>query len=332
VHAVDVMPTLLELIGLEVPTVVRGVPQTPVEGVSFAHTFAEAEAPSRHITQYYEMLGSRAMYHDGWKAVVFHPLPMITYTERDDPNRSFEDDDWELYHVAEDFSETRDLAGERADKLRELVDLWWSEAERYNVLPVTNQPVRGADSRYRRDRFLFHPGIGSLPQLVAPNLSNRAWRMQAQLVVPESVAGGVLVCHGGHAGGYVAYVRDGRLHFGYNHLGSSLTTVSAEVALPTGPVVARIEFTPTGAFAGDVDLFYGDVPVGQGHLPRTTLVTFGVHGFTVGYQNGTPVSPLYAGRNEFTDGALAQVVIETDKRVRPGVPAGSEDRLGMATQ
>jgi arylsulfatase len=332
VHAVDVMPTLLEVIGLQAPEVLGGVAQRPIEGVSFAHTFAEGEAPSRHVTQYYEMLGSRAMYHEGWKAVVFHPLPMITYTELDDPNRSFEDDDWELYHVSEDFSETRDLAIERADKLKELVDLWWSEAERYNVLPVTNQPVRGADPRYRRERFAFYPGIGSIPQLVAPNLSNRAWRMRAELVVPEAGAGGVLVCHGSHAGGYVAYVRDGRLHFGYNHLGTTLTTVSAEVRLPLGPVVARIEFTPTGAFAGDVDLFYGDVPVGQGHVPRTTLVTFGMHGFTVGYQHGAPVSPLCVGRNDFTPGALVQVLIETDKRVRAGVAAASDDRLGMATQ
>ena len=115
---------------------------------------------------------------------------------------------------------------------------------------------------------------------------------------------------------------DGRLHFGYNHLGSTLTTVSAEVRLPAGPVVARIEFTPTGAFAGDVELYYGDVPVGQGHIARTTLVTFGVRGFTVGYQNGTPVSPRCPGRSEFTPGALGNVVIETDERVRRGVPGG----------
>jgi arylsulfatase len=332
VHAVDVMPTLLEVIGLDIPTEIHGVAQRPVEGVSFAHTFDSGEVPSRHVTQYYEMLGSRAMYHDGWKAVVFHPLPVIRYTEHDDPNRSFEADDWELYHVAEDFSETRDLAVERPEKLTELVNLWWAEAERFNVLPVTNQPARGADPRYRRQRFLFHPGIGSIPQLIAPNLSNRAWRMLAELVMPESDGGGVIVCHGSHAGGYVAYVDDGRLHFGYNHLGSTLTTVSAEVRLPAGPVVARIEFTPTGAFAGDVELYYGDVPVGQGHIARTTLVTFGVRGFTVGYQNGTPVSPRCPGRSEFTPGALGNVVIETDERVRRGVPDDSEDRQGLATQ
>jgi arylsulfatase len=334
VHAVDVMPTLLEVIGLRAPEAIGGVAQRAVEGVSFAPTFASAGEPSRHVTQYYEMLGSRAMYHDGWKAVVFHPLPVIRYTERDDPNRSFEDDDWELYHVAGDFSEIHDLAVERADKLKELVDLWWAEAERYNVLPVTNQVVQGADRRYRRERFLFHPGIGTIPQLVAPNLTNRAWRIRAELAVPESGASGVLVSHGGHSGGYVAYVRDGRLHFAYNHLGSTLTTVSAEVRLPAGPVVARIEFMPSAPFAGDVDLFYGDVPVGQGHLARTTLVTFGVHGFTVGYQRGTPVTPQCPGESPFTPGALAHVVIETDRRLRAGggEPAELEDRQGMAMQ
>jgi arylsulfatase A-like enzyme len=332
VHAVDVTPTLLEVIGLQVPDILHGVAQRPVEGVSFAHTFSDVSAPSRHLTQYYEMLGSRAMYHDGWKAVVFHPLPAITYTEDDDPNRSFEDDDWELYHVAEDFSETLDLSVGQADKLKELVDLWWAEAERYNALPVTNQVVRGADPRYRREAFSFYPGIGTLPQIIAPNLSNRAWRMQAELLVPESGAGGVLVCHGSHAGGYVAYVSDGRLHFGYNHLGSALSTVSAEVQLAAGPVVARIEFTPTGAFAGDVDLYYCDVPVGHGHVPRTTLVTFGVHGFSVGYQRGTAVSPRCVGPSVFTEGALVKVIIETDERLRAGVPTASEDRLGLATQ
>jgi arylsulfatase len=165
---------------------------------------------------------------------------------------------------------------------------------------------------------------------VAPNISNRGWRIRAELVVPDGGADGALVCHGSHAGGYTVFLRNGRLHFTYNHLGTTLTTVAAEVGLPIGPVEARIEFTPTGAHAGDVDLFYGDVPVGQGHIPRTTLVTVGVHGFTVGYQRGSAIDPEFAGRREVTPGALRRVVVETSSD--PQRPPPSEDRVGLASQ
>ena len=330
VHAIDVMPTLLELIGIEVPGEINGVAQRPIEGVSFASTLWDPGDPGSHTTQYYEMLGSRALYHEGWKAVVFRPLPFVHYTEGENPFGSFEEDDWELYHVAEDFSETSDLAAEHPEKLAELVDIWWREAERYNVLPVTNMPVVGMDPRYRRERYVFYPGIGTIPQLVAPNISNRAWSLRAELVVPEGGVEGALVGQGSHAGGYLVFLRHGRLHFTYNHLGTTLTTVAAEVVLPVGPVEARIEFTPTGAHAGDVDLFYGDVPVGQGHVPRTTLVTVGVHGFTVGYQRGSAIDPSFPGRGDVTPGALRRLVIETYAEPQRKPP--SEDRVGLASQ
>lgn len=331
VHAVDVLPTLLELLGVEMPSVINGVQQRPVEGVSFAHTLADAASPTNHLTQYYEMLGCRAMYHDGWKAVVFHPLPVVRYTEDDDPWASFEEEDWELYHVAEDFSECRDLAAEHPERLQELKDLWWSEAEKYGALPVTNVVLQGADPRYRRHSYVFYPGIGTIPQIVAPDLSNRPCRIYAELDVPPSGASGTIVCHGSHAGGYIAYVTDGRLHFDYNYLGVRRTSVGADVELPPGPCVARVVFSPTGSYEGDIELFYGDVPVGTGHIPRTTLVTFGVHGFTVGRQHHSPVSANYPGPAEFTAGALSRVVIETEKRLpRPAPPV--EDRIGMATQ
>ncbi|HTT86896.1 MAG TPA: hypothetical protein VMF60_05990, partial [Acidimicrobiales bacterium] len=237
---------------------------------------------------------------------------------------------WELYHVAEDFSELHDLRDRHPEKLKELVDIWWREAERYNVLPVTNMPITGMDSRYRRHRYVFYPGIGTIPQLVAPNVSNRAWSLRAELVIPPDGVEGVVVCHGSHAGGYVLFVARGRLCFTYNHLGTTLTKVTAEVEMPVGPVEARIEFSPTGAHAGDVDLFYGDVPVAQGHVPRTTLVTMGMHGFTVGYQRGSPVDPSFVGRGAITPGALRQVVVETDGR--PHRPPPTEDRLGLARQ
>ncbi|MGH9171550.1 MAG: arylsulfatase [Acidimicrobiales bacterium] len=330
VHAIDVLPTLLELVGIEPPAVIAGVPQSPMHGVSFTHTLDDDAGPTKHATQYYEMLGSRALYHDGWKAVVFHPMPHITYEETDDPGRSFEDDAWELYHVASDFSEVHNLAGSHPEKLAELVDMWWAQAELYDVLPVTNMPVVGMDDRYRRQSYTFLPGIGTLPQIVAPNLAGRPWRIHVELDVPEGGAEGAIVVHGSHAGGYAAYVRGGRLHFDYNHLGTQLTSIAAEVKLPPGPGVARIVFTPDGGHRGDVELFYGDVPVGSGHIPKTTLVTFGFHGMTVGHQLGSPVSPGCQGTAPFTAGALKRVVIETERRRRPGAPA--EDRIGMATQ
>jgi arylsulfatase A-like enzyme len=329
VHAIDVMPTLLEMIGIEAPQAINGVEQSPLHGVSFAHTFDDPGAAARHVTQYYEMLGSRALYHEGWKAVVFHPLFNVRYTEADDPHRSFEADEWELYHVAEDFSEVYNLADTHADKLAELVEMWWSQAEAYNVLPVTNNPIVGMDTRYRRTSYEFLPGIGTIPQIVAPNLAGRPWQILADLDIPEHGAAGAVIVHGSHAGGYVAYVRDGRLFFDYNHLGRDLTSIGAEVKLPPGPCVARIVFTPDGRSRGDLELYYGDVPVGSGHIPATTLVTFGFHGMTVGHQHGSAVSPGCTGKAAFTPGALKRVVIETERRHRDPV---LEDRIGMAVQ
>ena len=329
VHAIDLLPTILDSLGVTPADTINGVPQTPIEGVSFTHTFADAAAPTKHTTQYYEMLGSRALYHEGWKAVVFHPMNGLGY-DGSDPNLPFDQDRWELYHVAEDFSETVDLAAAEPERLQRMIELWWSEAERYNVLPLTNKPGRGGDRRFRRDHYVFHPGIGTLNEAVAPNLRNRGWRMLAELVVPDDGCGGMIACHGSHGGGYAVYVRDGRLHYTYNHLGSVETTVVAEVELPPGPVTARVEFRPTGRFAGDVDLYYGDLPVGQGHVPRTNAVTYGTEGFAVGYQRGGTITHRCEGRAEFTKGAFTKLVVQVDGE--PWRDPAREDRGRMAMQ
>jgi arylsulfatase len=329
VHAIDVLPTVLELVGVDPPEQIRGVPQQPLAGVSFAHTLADGSAPSRHHLQYYEMLGSRALYHDGWKAVVFHAMPGVAY-DGSDPARPFEEDDWELYNVAQDFSETEDLARARPEKLAEMIELWWSEAEKYNVLPLTNRPGRGGDRRYRRERYEYRPGIGSLPEAVAPNLRNRGWRVLAELDVGALGADGVIAAHGSSAGGYAVYVRDGRLAFTYNHLGTTLTDVVAEVPLPGGQVVARVEFRPTGAFRGDVDLYYGDVAVGQGHVPRTTMFSYGMAGFTVGYQRGSAVVPGLVGPCPMPEGSVRRVVFEAQGQ--PYRNPEAEQRAGLAMQ
>jgi arylsulfatase A-like enzyme len=329
VHAVDLLPTVLDLIGVDAPASINGVAQRPIEGVTFAPTMTDAGVPTAHVTQYYEMLGSRALYHDGWKAVVFHPMAAVAY-DGSDPDRPFDEDQWELYHVAEDFSETVDLAAAEPERLAEMIALWWSEAERYQVLPITNRAGRGMDFRHRRERYVYHAGIGSIPETMAPNLRNRGWRLVASLVVPDGGADGMIAAQGSHAGGWAVYVRDGRLHYTHNRLGTTVTTVSAEVALPVGPTLARVEFRPTGRFQGDVDLYYADLPVGQGHVAATTPITYGMEGFSVGYQRGGAIVPGWPGRLAMPDAALLQVVIEPDGD--PWRDPAREDRARMATQ
>jgi arylsulfatase len=330
VHAIDVAPTLLELIGVEPPAELAGVPQTPFDGVSFAATLDDAAAPSQHRTQYYEMLGSRALYHDGWKAVVFHPPALMAY-DGSDARRSFDEDIWELYHVTEDFSECHDVAARHPGKLAELQALWWAEAERNQVLPLNNQPGRYGDTRFRRERFVYHQGISSIPEALAPNLRNRPFQIMAALDVPvDGRCDGLIVGHGGHSGGYALYLEGHRLHYVNNLLGAVLTTVSAGEELPAGPVLVRATFTPTGRFAGDLELWYGDVPVGSGHLPRTTPLTYGVDPFCVGRQRMTPITPALRGAAELPAGVLDHVVIETAGQAYRDPAA--EARAGLALQ
>jgi arylsulfatase len=330
VHAIDVAPTLLDLIGIPAPAEIAGVAQSPFDGVSFAHTLLDAAAPTRHVTQYYEMLGSRALYHDGWKAVVFHPPAAIAY-DGSDSTRSFVEDVWELYCVERDFSECHDVAPQHPEKLAELQALWWLEAERNQVLPLNNQPGRFGDKRFRRERYTFFPGISSIPESMAPNLRNRRFQILAHLRVPAAGAcDGVIVAHGGHSGGYALYLSGRRLHYVNNLLGADVTTVSASVELPAGEVLARATFTPSGPFAGDLELWYGDVPVGSGHIPRTTPLTYGVDPFAVGYQRMTPIAPALKGTAAMPSGVLERVVIEVVGRTQRDPER--EDRARLATQ
>ena len=328
VHAVDVMPTLLEAIGIEPPAQLGGVDQRPLDGASFLASLTDAAAPSARTTQYYEMLGCRAIYDDGWKAVVFHPMLGFAY-DGSDPNVPFDEEPWELYHVAEDFSETRNLAAEEPERLRALVELWWSEAERNQVLPLTNRPGRHGDLRHRHERYEFGPGIGVLPNALAPNLRNRGFRIRADLDLPAGGADGVLVTHGGASGGYALYLQDGRLHWTYNRLGAEITTVSSDV-LPAGPCTIGVTFTPTGRFQGDVVLTRDDVPIATGTIPATTPITYGIIGFSVGYQRGTAVSPTYDPPFAVPKDVLLRVVVEPEGLEYRDPPA--EQRAAAAIQ
>jgi arylsulfatase len=330
VHAIDLMPTLLELIGIDPPSSIAGVDQSVIEGVSFAPVFEDPLAAGAHVTQYYEMLGSRALYHDGWKAVVFHTPPFVAY-DGSDTTKPFEEDVWELYHVAEDFSEVHDLALTHQAKLEELKELWWEEAEKFQVLPLNNQPGMFGDPRYRRNHYEFLGPAGPLAESIAPNLKNRSFVITADLLPGGGgQLSGVIAAHGGHSGGYVLFVDGGRLHFTYNFVATQITTVTSEVELPTEPVVARVVFTRTGA-GGDVELFFGDVPVGSGQIARTTPLTYGTSGFTVGFQPAGPIHPGLVGRAELSPTVLRRVVIESSGR-DPIRDAMVESRVDLATQ
>ena len=196
---------------------------------------ADPSAPSALVTQHYEMLGSPPLDDDGWKAVVFQSSALMLYDGTDAGRRPFDADIWELYHVASDFSECHDLAAQRPDKLADLQALWWAEAERNQVLALNNQPRRFADPRHRPERYVFHHGIASIPEAMAPNLRNRPFEISAALCLrADGHCDGVIVGHGDHCVGYALYVRGRRLHYVNNLLGARLTTVSAEVDLPIG--------------------------------------------------------------------------------------------------
>jgi arylsulfatase len=330
VHAIDLLPTLLDLIGIDPPATIAGVPQSPIEGVSFAPTLDDPVAPDAHLTQYYEMLGSRALYHRGWKAVVFHPPPFISY-DGTDTTKPFDEDVWELYHVEEDFSEVHDLAASHPEKLEELKALWWEEAGKFQVLPLNNQPGRFGDPRHRRTRYEFLGPVGPLAEAIAPSLKNRSFVITADLALPaDQPLRGVIAAHGAHAGGYVLFVDDNRLSFTYNFVATTITTVTAEVPLPSAPVTVKAVFTRTGG-GGDLELFYGDVPVGQGQIPRTTPLTYGTPGFAIGFQPAGPINPQLAGRAELPSAVLRRVVIETSGR-DPIRDAMVETRVDLATQ
>lgn len=332
-HAIDLVPTLLDVIGIDPPTHLRGVEQSPLQGTSLADTFTDAAAPSAHTTQYFEMFGHRSIYHDGWKAVCPYPGPSLAEgAERGHPFGTFvteaildqlDAEDWELYHLDADPAECHDLATTEPARLAEMVALWWSEADRYGVLPIASGDItrllarRPSVGRHRRV-FELYPGGSPIPFAVAPRVYNRPHSISGELFVPDGGADGVVLTHGNRHGGYALYVAGGRLHYVHNHLGLDRFTVSADAALPTGTVTVRMELLTTGGpdfskghgSPAEVRLFHGDEVVGFGILPHTVPNLFGIVGLSCGYAAYDSVDPAaYAAPFAFT-GTIHRVVLD----------------------
>jgi len=348
-HIIDMVPTVLELLGVEPPATVRGVTQSPLHGVSFAHTLSDASTETRHHTQYFEMLGHRAIYHDGWRAVCPWPGPSFAEAGKGfgEPISAAElteldHQGWELYHVAEDFAENHDVAAEHRDKLIEMIGTWYIEAGRFDVLPVdgsglarmlSEKPLVAAP----RDRYVYFPHTQSVPFFAAPRTLNRPHAITADVEIPETGAEGVLLCQGTAAGGYSLFVKDARLHYVHNYVGRALYRVASTAAVPTGSHQLRFEFEPTGAMdlmqgkgaPGTFQLYIDGTLVGQEDVPVTTPVAFNPGALTCGANPGSTITTDYAGAFPFT-GTLHRVTVDLSGDLIKDDEA--ELRLHMARQ
>jgi arylsulfatase len=317
-HAIDILPTLAELAGVALPAEIDGVTQSAIDGVSFACLLPAggAEAPERHQTQYFEMFGSRAIYHQGWKAVTFHPIGPL-YDDQD-PNAPFETDTWELYHVAEDLSESRNLADQHPDLLRELIGRWWQEAERNQVLPLDNRVLWAVvhpkpDRRRPRERFRYFQGGAQVPESVAVNVRNRSHALVADVVIADpGRADGVLLAMGSALGGWSLHIIGGRIRYVHNLYGKERHVVESAETLTAGDHRIGYAFTKDDGLGGTGVLSCDGREVGRAVIPRFTPSGFnGVGaGLTCGYEWGPAVGDGYTAPFRFP-GTIRRALVET---------------------
>jgi len=286
-HAIDIVPTILDCLGAQSPAVIKGHVQSRFDGVSMRYSFNDGDAPGRRKTQFYSMLGSRAIWHEGWKAVSTHPT--ISGWSH------FNDDTWELYHVDVDRAELHDLSGEQPERVRELVNLWFSEAganqafqlDDRSAVEILNTPRPQLTSP--RDRYTYFPDVAGVPEAQAVNIRNRNYVVGALVTIPAPGASGVLFAQGSHFGGHALYVKDNRLHYVYNFVGMIEQKIVATEDIPTGEnLILSASFVkdgedPPGVSTGILTLFYGDHKVGEGRI-KTQPAAFGLAGtdLTVG--------------------------------------------------
>jgi hypothetical protein len=300
-HAIDVLPTVLELVGVEAPPEIDGIAQSRIDGVSFAYALGEGgqHEPDRHRTQHFEMLGSRAVYHDGWKAVAFHTVGPL-YDDGLRASAPFDDDVWELYHVAEDVSEVHDKASEYPDKVAEMVALWWEEARRNDVLPLDNRVLEAIVHKYDRRRpqqtYRYFQGGAQVPEWAAVDLRNRSHAMSVTVEVPDGVVpSGTLLALGCALGGWSLHVLSGRLRYVHNLHGLRLYEVASDIALGPGRHHLEFRFDKDEGAGGLAALVVDGRPAGETEVERFTPVAFnevGV-GLTCGYEWGPSVGGDY---------------------------------------
>ena len=316
-HVIDVAPTVLEAAGLPQPMFVDGVQQAPIEGTSMIYSFAEQEAEERHDLQYFEMAGNRGIYFRGWSAVTRHSTPWLPNEELP----ALDDDVWELYDGANDWTQAHDLAAAEPERLAALQRLWLIEAVKYNVLPIDdrrferlNATIAGRPQLIRGNQQVLFRGMRRLSEHSVIDVKNRSFTVTAAVDTSGvDVARGVLIAQGGRFGGWALYLKDGRASFVYNLLGMKEFVIAATEVLPAGRHQVRAEFAYDGgglAKGGDVTLFYDGETVGNGRVETTQPLIFSADETTdIGDDYGMPVSSDYGDHSAF-NGRIEVVQID----------------------
>jgi arylsulfatase A-like enzyme len=337
-HVIDIAPTILEAAGLPEPVFVNGVQQRPIEGVSMLYAFNDAKAAERRETQYFEMAGNRGIYHKGWTAVTRHRTPWETGQVK---LPAFDDDVWELYDTATDWTQAKDLAKQHPEKLRDLQRLWLTEAVKYNVLPLddrfaerANPDLAGRPQLIKGNRQLLFRGMGRLTESSIVNTKNKSHALTAELVVPQTGAEGVIVALGGIIGGWSLYAKGGKLKYCYNFYGVHRYTIEGASTIPSGTHQVRMEFKYDGgglAKGGLVTLYVDGGTVGEGRVDMTEPMVFSAdETCDVGDEFGSPVTYDYptpkkfSGEVSWVEIDLGEAAVKLDHLITP------EQRLHLA--
>jgi arylsulfatase A-like enzyme len=315
-HAIDLVPTILDVLDIEAPETLKGHVQSRMDGVSLRYSFDDGKAATTRHTQFYSMLGSRGVWHEGWKAVTTHPC-IAGWGH-------FYDDQWELYHTEADRAEVHDLAAEHPDKLRELVSIWFAEAGANGAFPLddrsaveilmTARPQLAAP----RTRYVYYPGTAPVPEWQAVSTRNRSFVIGALVDIPGPGAGGVLFAMGTRFGGHALYVKDNRLHYVNNFLGSEEQKVVGSEDIPNGEkLILSASFDKDRQepdhTTGVLSIYHGDRKVGEARI-KTQLGAFAIagSGLCVGQDPGEPITADYPGAPpyRFTGGVIDRVAID----------------------
>jgi arylsulfatase len=312
-HVTDIAPTLYDILDIKAPAEFRGIPQLPIHGTSMAYTLAQSAAPTTKHTQLFELLGDRAIWHRGWKAVARHPK-----------GNDFESDAWELYHLEQDYAEIVDLSAKEPAKLRELVDLWWQQAREMDVLPLDDRDWERAAERLKEGptrHYEFHGDMSRIDRLASPDITDRSYTVQAEFeVVPGVKPEGVLLAWGSHFGGFVLFMKNGKVCYEYVYSESLKHELALDFTPVPGKNIVTLRFERSGKNAGEVWLAAGSSQAGPLAIPRTWPTHGTTAGLNCGLDAGAPVSFSYERPFCFTGSSLR---VSVDLELESDAPTGA---------